>query len=273
MQEAAGLLIRPKKSANMVIPRRTVIIGCGGIGSHLWDFLAHETWCRADINQELDRLGRHADKKKFCSNFLLIDNDSVEQKNLYRQSYFEEHVGLSKAEALASKYRHALSRYGVGIDTEQCWIDEDSNLFRENDLVLLCVDNNATRKMISTNLKNNMASNITLVSGGNRGTLVTVQLLNKARSEINTASLEHMHPEITTPEDKHPRDTPCTDRTAAVDDPQLFRANLMAATQMFQIWANALDRKPVDFCELWMDIGNQSYRKELIPDKEIIANE
>ncbi len=271
----SSLLSTPKKKVRLWKPNRVIIVGCGGIGSHLWDFIAQEIWSRFEINS--DKSVRYGQRRTVVNKFVLIDNDAVEIKNLFRQSYFPEHVGMSKAEALASKYHRALQKHKVSVEAKKMWIDDKSKFFEDNDLILLGVDNHATRKMVSDILHpdrdtGHSLQNIMLVSGGNTGTLVTVQTMVIRGGKLSTASLEHMHPDITNPDDKHPRDVACTDRTAAVDDPQLFRANLMAASQMFQIFANTLDQKDMDYCELWMDVANQSYRKVDIPDKEIIQN-
>lgn len=261
----SGLDISKNIVRNFPTIRRTVIIGCGGIGGHLWDWIAHETWSRAKLN-DLDS-GKY---RRFCDNFLLVDNDVVEEKNLFRQSFFPEQVGMPKAEALASKYKQELENYGIYVDHKRAWLDEESDFLQENDLILLCVDNHSTRKIINDMLKSKRYCNIVLINGGNRDSLVTVQVMIVANKYITTASLEHMHPEISNPEDEHPRNASCLNIQSAAEDPQLFRANLMAAMQMFQIFINALDRGTADFCELWIDVEKSTFRKEPIPEKEII---
>lgn len=269
-----ALLTTPKRAVRLWHPNRAVIIGCGGIGSHLWDFIAQEMWARSELNKTPNY---QYSMQQVVKNFVLVDNDAVESKNLFRQSFFPEHVGMSKAEAMASKYSRALTAHDIKVESKKVWVDEKTDFFQSGDIILLCVDNHATRKMVNDCIHPSRGTvslnNTILVNGGNTDTTVTVQVMAVTANKIATASLEHMHPDISNPDDKHPRDVSCMDREASVKDPQLFRANLMAATQMFQIFMNALERREIDYCELWMNVGDQSFRKVDIPVSEVLHAE
>lgn len=64
-----------------------VIIGLGGVGSWLAEFIA-----RKDL-----------EKGEMCKEMILVDHDAVEEKNLKRQHYYCGDIGLSKVNACADK--------------------------------------------------------------------------------------------------------------------------------------------------------------------------
>ena len=108
------------------------VVGVGGTGSLLARGLAKLL------------IGKNS---KMC----LIDNDIVERKNIVRQGYQEQDIGDNKALALSRKIN---SLY----DVDCLFIDEyanDVNLLnhiknhkRYDPVIIGCVDNDATRKMI-----------------------------------------------------------------------------------------------------------------------------
>jgi hypothetical protein len=98
--------------------RKHYIIGCGGVGSWLAPSL-----CLLRSPQEI----------------ILVDGDTLEQKNLNRQLFTPEQVGSNKAEALAEKYGcQAIAEfYGTGS------IEHDPS-----DWIFCCVDNNPARMAV-----------------------------------------------------------------------------------------------------------------------------
>lgn len=263
-----SIIVDQKIEAGLWCPFRAVMIGCGGIGSNLWDLIAHQSFYSA----KLSKMGKYL---PFVNKFLLVDADTVENKNLFRQSFLSRHVGMGKAEALADKYIRQLESVGISVETKQEWLTESSEFIQDRDLVLLGVDNNASRKILNdmvSPIRQNKFQNLIALNGGNTDTLATVQLMVKTLGKITTATFEHLHPEITNPEDKHPRHTECNSITGMLEDPQVYRANFRAAELMFNIYQNALESRFVDFCGIWSDVGDMSYRKEDIPQKEVISN-
>lgn len=263
---ASKLRLEEKKQAGLWPPRRAVILGCGGIGSNLWDLIANQTAVNA-------KMTAHGNPMPHVTDFILLDGDAVEAKNLARQSFYPEHVGMGKAEALVSKWSPFLSEYGVNTEYKREWLTEDSNFFQDQDIVLAGFDNNTSRLILNNIFAprgKNLLKNVIVISGGNADTLVTVQVMVKTQNKIQTATLEHRHPEITKPEDKHPRHAECTSEEGMANDPQLFRANQHAADLMFNYFINALEARFLDNCGVWFDVGNFNFRKEDIPDKEVI---
>ena len=66
--------------------RNAIIVGCGGVGTHL-------AYLLSKLNKEE------------LQTITLIDNDNIERKNLERQLFIEEQIGQNKAEALATILR------------------------------------------------------------------------------------------------------------------------------------------------------------------------
>lgn len=107
-----------------------VVIGCGGTGAYVIGHLARFT----DI--------------PIC----IIDGDKVEDKNLIRQHFISSDIGKNKAEVLAERYGFA---FGKVIKFKTSYLEHDyelgsviNNSWNSNNIIISCVDNNATRVMI-----------------------------------------------------------------------------------------------------------------------------
>lgn len=92
------------------------IIGCGGVGSWLSPALALLTSPKQ---------------------LVLMDADTLEEKNLDRQLFSGKDLGRSKSEALAERYH---------CDYRSEWFSEGVMELRENDWLMVCVDNHSARR-------------------------------------------------------------------------------------------------------------------------------
>jgi hypothetical protein len=123
--------------------------------------------------------------------------------------------------------------------------DNLERLLRPADVVLLAVDNHATRKLVSDHVAG--LDDALLLSGGNdgvgedshgrtrRGTFGNVQLFVRAGGQDVTPPLDAFHPEIERPADRRPDEEDCV--TAALSTPQLLFANLQTATSLLStLW-------------------------------------
>jgi PRTRC genetic system ThiF family protein len=124
-------------------PAHTILlIGCGGTGGYV---VAHLARFVSVLNAS------KADKDKIV--LILADGDIVEEKNLKRQHFISCDIGRNKAEALAERYSLA---FGIEIAALKKDIESAKDLgvmdgfckYNKADLVISCVDNNATRKVI-----------------------------------------------------------------------------------------------------------------------------
>lgn len=208
-----------------------VIIGLGGIGSILVDRL-----CRfVNYSRDID------------PTFLLVDGDTYEPKNYERQEF--SRLG-NKAEIKRTDLQMAYPR--LEVRSFDNYIDSDNigEVIKDDDIVFMCVDNHKSRMIVSnycTTLKN-----ITLISGGNDFTDGNVQIYVRKDGKDLTPDLCRYHPEIKNPDDKMPHEMSCQE--LAQVEPQLYFANLGAATIMCWAFYNVVVKEEYDRSEIYFDI-------------------
>ena len=118
-----------------------IIIGAGGTGGHLF--------------HNVLRLIKDTQIK-----ITLVDGDIVERKNVNRQNFFESDIGKKKAAVQANRYGRA---FGVPVDIVDEFLEDETLLldllrssgYRSVPVVLSCVDNHKTRKLIGRVASNN----------------------------------------------------------------------------------------------------------------------
>ncbi len=205
-----------------VPPGTTIkLIGLGGVGSIVARYL---TLFLRSVDEDV--------------RLVLVDGDAYEADNAGRVA-FERHGNKADVtrEALlpmVGESRVALSAVGEYVTT-----DNVARLVREGDIVVLAVDNHATRKLVSHHCESAL-SDCCLLSGGNdgveeladgrvlRGTYGNCQVYVRRAGNDETAPLTHLHPEIAEPEDEIPGGPDCAELAASV--PQILFANLMVAS-------------------------------------------
>jgi hypothetical protein len=96
--------------------RKIMIIGAGGIGSYLVDFLS--------------RIGIY--------DITVFDDDKVEKKNLTYQNFHKNHIGLLKTDALTTRFDVKAEPYQVLVEKQ----------LKGYDLVICCADNLAVRRLL-----------------------------------------------------------------------------------------------------------------------------
>lgn len=112
-----------------------VIVGCGGTGSHYIKELGRYLYG----NGCLRRNDIH---------IILVDGDLVEEKNLVRQAFLPQDIGLNKAQVMAEMLFQV---YNLTVDYYDGFIDcakDIEKLVRDDALVFLvgCVDNHQCRQ-------------------------------------------------------------------------------------------------------------------------------
>jgi hypothetical protein len=166
---------------------------------------------------------------------VLIDGDRFETHNSRRMIF--EQVG-NKAEVKAAETLRHLGACGVAVAAVPEFVTPENvaRLIRDGDHVLLCVDNHATRKLVSDHCAT--LPNVALFSGGNdgvdppreRGTYGNVQVYLRQEGLDRTASLTRFHPEIANPAGKLPTQLSCAELAAST--PQILFTNLAVASAM-----------------------------------------
>lgn len=193
------------------------MIGAGGTGTHLGESLAR-------------LLAYHKDG---ADSLTIIDGDEYEKKNGERQLFDPSNIGVNKAEAMAN----GMEFMNEGIDIKHApeFVDDDkfAAILGENVkdkdemlLIILSVDNHASRNAIIRVLDREERQNFLLLSPGNSYDMgqVVVWYRYKGRN-IN------LHPFKRFDDLEHPTDKipgiGCAEE--AVSTPQLISANFSAA--------------------------------------------
>ena len=218
-----------KKSADTKKPPLKIkVIGTGGIGLCLLPVLC--------------RYLNFSGEKHPSVEISLIDGDTFEERNRERQAF--DQVG-PKATVTAIEYRDQFPRLTFWDNPVYVADNNVIQLIRENDIVLLCVDNHKTRKLISERAEE--LKNVTVISGGNDWTDGNV-LAHIRRDDKNLTPplASKFHPEILNPTDKNPADVEqkaegCNE--LAVSEPQLLITNNAIAATMLNVLFGFLDEK------------------------------
>jgi molybdopterin/thiamine biosynthesis adenylyltransferase len=225
---------------------RAVVIGVGGIGKFLLSALARFLAYDQDRSWTL----------------VLVDGDGYEVKNATRQAFSK--LG-NKAEVTAEELRVQFPELvittvpafvaAVGAqahaDHARMTVPIDQ-VIHDGDWVFMCVDNHATRKMVSDFVQT--LKNIRLISGGNDYTDGNVQIVVRRSGQNVFPALDHFHPEIAQPADRPPFAMSC-EELASSGSPQLIFANQMAAALMCAVFWGELNRL-VKTEEVYFDLCN-----------------
>ena len=133
------------------------VIGIGGIGSCLLP-----TLCR--FLEHYENIGEEV-------NVTLIDGDIYTEENESRQNF--SRLG-SKAEVSTDDLKEIFNC--IRFNSVPHYVVEENivGIIRENDIVFLCVDNHATRKLVSDRCEE--LENVVLISGGNEFTDGNIQV-------------------------------------------------------------------------------------------------
>lgn len=216
---------------------RVVIIGLGGIGSNL-----AEPLCRILAYKYSD------------ASVILIDGKAYRDHNLERQKAV---AFANKAEVSQSWLSKLFTN--LTIEPKPTFIDED-NIFGyifNDDIVFLCCDNHATRKLVSDYAET--LDNIFLISGGNDFYDGNVQIYCRKNGKDLTRPLTWRHPEIDNPKDKNPSELSC-EELAQKGEPQLLAVNMTAATLMLNIFTLHLLKNILPYNEIYFDIATGNVR-------------
>ncbi|MGH2604524.1 MAG: hypothetical protein ACRDJ9_34690, partial [Dehalococcoidia bacterium] len=126
-----------------------------------------------------------------------------------------------------------------------------ATVIRDDDVVLLAVDNHWTRFVVDKHLAT--LDEVTLISGGNDETDGNVQLVRRRYDEYVDGSLAEIHAEIgRATEAEFAARNGCERQTG--ERPQLVVTNLMVASAMLNcLWA-VLERGSVSYSEVYLDV-------------------
>lgn len=221
---------------------RVKVIGIGGIGGCL-----------------LPVLLRFLNYRGGLVSVALIDGDRFEDRNAIRQRF--DRPG-NKATVAVAMYRSEFRSLTFEVVHEYVTTQNIAELIVDGDIVFLCVDNHATRKLVSDHAER--LRNVLVISGGNELTDGNAQIFWRENGKNKTLPLANrFHREIVEPADANPGEVNCTAR-AASGEPQLLLANNAAATCMlnaFYAWLEGC----LAYDEVYFDIRTGSVRTEKRP--------
>ena len=200
------------------LPENSVIkiIGGGGVGGIVARYLS---LFLVSVEREL--------------RLVLIDGDSFEATNASRMFFAK--CG-NKATVLRDELLQHLADSKLSVMAIEEFITPSNiaTLLHNGDIIILAVDNHATRKLVNDYVVSEL-SDAVLISGGNdgvedgrRGTYGTVQIYVRRDGRDLMPSLSQYHPEIEKPEDRLPSEQGCVALFASV--PQILFTNLMTAS-------------------------------------------
>jgi hypothetical protein len=219
------------------------LIGLGGVGSIVARYLAVFL---ASLRGE--------------ARLVLIDGDAFEEHNSTRMLFPE--LG-NKADVVRAELEPRLARSALTLESIPHYVTAASaaRLIQEGDIVLLCVDNHATRRTVGRRIGE--LADALLISGGNdgvettssgavrHGTYGNVQVHVRAGGADLTPNLEQFHPEIANPSDRAPDELACTALLSST--PQLLFTNLATASALLNTLLLALASE-LHYPELAFDI-------------------
>lgn len=219
---------------------RAIIIGLGGIGTHLVEPL-----CRTLAN-----LG--AGDRNDARIVVLVDGDKYEIKNRERQKFLTE---ANKADATREWLEPLFPE--IKIEAKPHFVDA-KNLFlfvKEGDSVFLAVDNHATRKIVSDYARK--MQNVLLISGGNEEYDGNVQIYEKVNGNELCAPLTSYHSEIENPKDKNPATLSCEELSKLPSSRQVLAVNFTIAAMMLNAFMlrKVIEKRAEQYDEIYFDLA------------------
>jgi molybdopterin/thiamine biosynthesis adenylyltransferase len=222
--------------------KRIKVIGLGGIGSYL-----------------IEPLCRYLSHQNDYIELTLVDGDTYEDRNKQRQQFSENgNKATVTAGSLRPKFPEIHFRHKPEFVTDENVVP----LIRENDIVFLCVDNHATRKVVSDRCEE--LDNVTLISGGNDETDGNVIYYYRKDGKDVTKPLTKVDPKIANPKDVNPGVNREGCEASVNSTPQLLFTNLAIASMMCNVYY-AHEKGKADFEQVYVDIS--TLRSKPAPEK------
>ena len=217
-----------------------IILGAGGTGGHLFDFVARLAY------------GMNADPTRPDLHLTLIDGDEVEEKNLLRQNFTLDDLGENKAEALAYRYKDQMDVSTNVITSFFTKPSEITDLFdKEADfnVIVGAVDNHYARYLIEQSMVETKDEyNAVWVDSGNGDRFGQV-IVSGSEAVLQVDKIREFVPDAPAPKspfELYPESfmdfsgtngdvTQLSCELSAISAPQNIATNIIAASTVFMI--------------------------------------
>jgi len=233
---------------------KLVIVGLGGIGSHLLLPLMQF------VNYE----------QKTFEEVWFVDGDKYELKNNRRQHVAKQDE--NKAIAQVGYYREMFPTLSLMFVDKYITADNISKVVKDNDVVLLCVDNNKTRKLFQDHFET--VENLTLISGGNELVDGNVMIMQKKEGKMLTPTMSEMHPELETPTDKSPEEMSCEELEESA--PQIGIVNATVGDLMRRTLYAMVNGRGINYNEIFVNCetgAEKAITNTTQQDRLVVSNE
>ena len=237
--------------------RKLIIIGLGGIGSQLLPSLLQF------LNYE---------SEKSFKSVWLVDGDHYEEKNKNRQLF---NGNENKAISQVMTYNRLYTNLSLSFIDKYVTKDNISKIVKNDDVVLLCVDNNATRKMFNEYLLKDTIKDLTIISGGNEYFDGNVMISVKRDGVMLTKTFSELHPEILEDVDKNPDELSCEELSNSSGNEQIGLINASVADSMRLILFSMLKGRGINYEEVFISglTGNTRNVQFNNPEKRLKIRE
>ena len=211
-----------------------IVVGLGGIGSHLVEPLARFLSCHAEPPA-----------------LILIDGDTYSRNNQSRQRAETSELGANKASVHAARLRQFAS---LTVTSRETFLDERNvkSYVVDKSCVFSCVDNHATRKLLSDALLR--LRNGLLLSAGNDLTDGNVQVFQRQNGRNISPPLDKYHDEIRYPQDVNPAQLSCDELSRQPQSAQVLMANFTAAALLLNAYYAITSVERLHYAEVYFDI-------------------
>lgn len=212
-----------------------IVVGLGGIGSHLVEPLARFLACNASPPA-----------------VVLVDGDSFTEHNRSRQRATTHELGMNKAAVHASRLSREFP--SLVVSARESYVDDRNvrTTVVEGACVFSCVDNHATRKLLCDTVRG--LRNGLLLSAGNDLVDGNVQVFLRRNGRNVSPPIDTYHEEIRHPVDVNPAYLSCEELARQPESAQVIMANLTAAALLLNAYYALSRSEQLSYAEVYFDI-------------------